>query len=185
MLLTTLQLLTAISAAGLGGTVKAEAAANAREAGRTAGIFSIAGVLVLLGAIFVSASAMLGLATVWPAHWAALAVGGVLILGGGAVLYSACQKRGHRQERQPSSAPQPAAAPASAPSPAPPPAAAPPPDLAAAMRPVEDWVRRHPGAATAAAIGLGMLACFLSDCETRPDEAERDGGETDRGRPHG
>jgi hypothetical protein len=168
MLLMTLRMLTAIRTLGLAESVRLEVAAKAREAGRTAGLFSLAGVLVLLGTIFVSAAAMLGLATVWPAHWAALAVGGVLILAGGAILFSVRQDSGRRQEPPPP--------------PSPPPAAMPAPDLSAAMRPVEDWVRQHPGAATAAAIGLGVLAGFLSNCEKGPDETES-GSNEPAGRP--
>jgi|GEM_PF-5237249 len=115
------------------------------QASRLASALAFGGIgllVALFGLFFVSVAAMLGLATVWPLHWAALAVGGMLLLIAGILFMLA---GGTRKRSTPEAA-----------SPPPPPGGQ-NPELTQALRMAETLARQHPTAATLGAIGLGVL----------------------------
>lgn len=120
----------------------------------TAMAFGGVGLLVaLFGLFFVSVAAMLGLATVWPMHWAALAIGGVLLLIAGILFFLAGGARAKPQ--------QPTAA-----------SSAPPggqnPELMEALHQAETLVRRNPAVVTLGAVALGVAVGLLSG-RKKPD----------------
>lgn len=160
MLCLALRLLTVVRMAGMVDSVKAEVAARTREAARVAGLLGMALILVVIGGVFVSVAAMLGLATVWPMHWAALAVGGALIAAAGVLLLLVRSPQTVRRSN-----PKPPLGVHSGQAPnaqAHTGTAGPPPDLDDILRPVETWVRQNPGTATLGAIAAGVVVGLLT-----------------------
>ena len=153
MLDSALRLLTMVRSGELLDALSTQVRVRAREAARTAGLYGLALILVIFGGIFVAIAVMLGLATVWPMHWAALTVGGLLIAAAGLVLLW-IQPRQSRVQAPPPVVEQPP----------------PRPELAELVRPVEAWAQRHPEAATFGAVVAGIVVGLLSG--ERPDHRE-------------
>ena len=119
------------------------------QANRVASALAFGGIgllIALFGLFFVSVAAMLGLATVWPLHWAALAVGGVLLLIAGILFMLAGGPREKSRPKPATSVPPPG----------------PNPELTEAMRMAETLARQHPTAATLGAIGLGVVVGLIT-----------------------
>lgn len=157
MLRLALRLLSIARFAGAMEAAKAEAAARMREAAKTAAIFGIATILVIIGGIFVATAAVLGLATVWPMHWAALTVGGMLIFIAGLVLLATRPPADQRTPRQPP--PRQEQEPAE-----------PPVDWTEMIRPLETWARQHPGKAALGAVAVGVVLGLLSGQKSDDDD---------------
>lgn len=157
MLRLALRLVTLVRTGELVDTLSSQIAARTRQAALTAGLCGLALILVIIGGIFVSVAVMLGLATVWPLHWAALTVGGLLIAAAGLVLLWV-QSQQRREVPPPLMPAQPQK----------------PPEWEELVRPVEAWARRHPGAAALGAIVAGVAVGLLSgekgDRDTYPPD---------------
>ncbi len=137
-----------LSVIRLMGMVEAIKVRVARQAQRLALALAFGGIgllVALFGLFFVSVAAMLGLATVWPMHWAALTVGGVLLLIA-AVLFYFASRPAEKIKLGVAS----------------PPPVERDPELLEAIHKAEALVRRHPAVATLGAIGLGLAVGFIT-----------------------
>ena len=158
MLRLAMRVLTVLRVLGALDSLKAEVSARAKEAARTAALFGIAAMLTTVGLIFVGVAAMLGLATIWPLHWAALTVGGVLIAGAGLMLLAVKKPAGPRRTQQPP--PQPANREGEDSV-----------DWSDMLRPIEGWARQNPGKAAFGAVAVGLLIGLLTGGRADDDDS--------------
>ena len=141
MLRFALRALTLMRLAGTFGAVKRQVSDAVSEFAAVAALYGAAALIGIIGAVFVLIAFFLALATVWPAHWAALFVGVLLLVISGVVLFVARHPPRRTRSRRRDLVLPPGES----------------PGWGQYIKPAEIWARRHPGLLAAGAVGIGLL----------------------------